>query len=275
MKLKDAIDLLKNAGIDTHDTDVFLLAEHFCGIPQATARFSLDKDITSPNFLDAISRRAKREPLQYILGSWYFMNEKYIVSPDCLIPRPETEILTEQVIELLPKNGELLDLCCGSGCIAISSLAARKDCRAVAVDLFPSTVDIAKKNAVLNSVNDRIEFLISDVTDVNSPRPNKKFDVIVSNPPYIRTEVLKTLEPELAHEPTAALDGGEDGLIFYRSILSHWTTLLSNNGVILFEIGYDQGEELCALAHQADMLCEIKKDFSGLDRIAKINRKCI
>ncbi len=275
MKLKEAIDLLEKAGVDSPDTDVFLLAEHFCGISQATAKFSLDKDITSSDFLDAINRRAMREPLQYILGRWYFMNEEYLVSPDCLIPRPETELLTERVIELLPENGNLLDLCCGSGCIAISSLASRNDCRAVAVDLFPATVAIAKQNAELNSVNERIDFIISDVTDPSAKKPCEKFDVIVSNPPYIRTEVLETLEPELTHEPSAALDGGKDGLIFYRAILSHWTELLADDGVILFEIGYDQGNDLCAIANDADMSCEIKKDFSGLDRIAQIRRKTL
>ena len=105
MKLKEAVELLKKSGVDSPDTDAFLLAEHFCGISHATAKFSLEKDINEQRFLDAIARRANREPLQYILGKWYFMNEEYLVSPDCLIPRPETELLVEQVIKNLPQNG--------------------------------------------------------------------------------------------------------------------------------------------------------------------------
>lgn len=275
MKLRSAIELLEKAGVDSPDTDAFILAEHFCGISKSSAKFSLEKDITDRGFLDAVARRSKREPLQYILGRWYFMNEEYLVSPDCLIPRPETELLTEKVIKLLPENGVLLDLCCGSGCIAISSLAARKDCRAIAIDLFPATIDIAKKNAELNSVDDRIEFLKSDVTDANAQKPTEKFDVIVSNPPYIRTDALETLEPELFHEPAAALDGGEDGLIFYRSIISDWSKLLKDDGTILFEIGYDQGEDLLSIANENNMTCKIIKDFSGLDRIALVKRKVI
>jgi len=275
MNLKEAIELLKNAGVDSPEKDALLLAEHFCGISPVLAKLSPEKDLDFPDFSAAIYRRAKREPLQYIIGRWYFMNEEYIVSPDCLIPRSETELLTEKVIASLPKNGALLDLCCGSGCIAISSLASRSDCSAVAVDLFPATLEIAKKNAELNSVSNRIEFLKSDVTDARSEKPSKKFDVIVSNPPYIKTDVIKTLEPELAHEPVQALDGGADGLIFYRSILSYWTQLLKDGGTVLFEIGYDQGADLCSIANENDMTCEIIKDFSKLDRIAEIRRKTL
>jgi release factor glutamine methyltransferase len=214
------------------------------------------------DYAQAVRRLQDREPLAYVLGEWYFYDETYRVSPACLVPRPETEHLVEELIKRLPQGAIFADLCTGSGCIAISILAHRPDCRAVAVDLSEEALALAKENAALNGVSDRITFLHADVLSGNA-LGNASFDAIVSNPPYIVTEVIDTLEPEVLCEPRIALDGGADGLLFYRVLVSDYRKNVKENGFLLFEIGYDQGEALKALCP-----CEIKRDYSGNDRVA-------
>jgi len=221
-----------------------------------------DKFPDPRDYAQAVRRLQDREPLAYVLGEWYFYDETYRVSPACLVPRPETEHLVEELIKRLPKGAVFADLCTGSGCIAISTLAHRPDCRAVAVDLSEEALALAKENAALNGVSDRITFQHADVLSGNA-LGNADFDAIVSNPPYIVTEVIDTLEPEVLCEPRMALDGGEDGLIFYRVLVNDYRKNVKENGFLLFEIGYDQGEALRALCP-----CEIKRDYSGNDRVA-------
>ena len=221
-----------------------------------------DKFPDPQNYEQAVRRLQDREPLAYVLGEWYFYDETYRVSPACLVPRPETEHLVEELIKRLPKGAIFADLCTGSGCIAISTLVHRPDCRAVAVDLSEEALALAKENAVLNCVSDRITLLHADVLSGNALE-NTRFDAIVSNPPYIVTAVIDTLEPEVLCEPRMALDGGEDGLSFYRALVNCYRNNVNENGFFLFEIGYDQGEALKALCP-----CEIRKDYSGNDRVA-------
>ena len=219
------------------------------------------------DFDNAVKRLEAREPLAYILGEWYFYSEKYKVSPACLIPRPETEHLVDELIASIPKNGRFADLCTGSGCVAISTLVHRPDVTAVAVDISDEALDIAKENAVLNGVSDRITFVKADVLIYDSLN-GTKFDCIASNPPYVVTEVIDTLEPEVLCEPRIALDGGRDGLDFYRVIFDRYKNNLNDNGCIVCEIGYDQGGVLSELYG-----CRIKKDYSGNDRVAKLTLK--
>ena len=218
----------------------------------------------------ALERRIAREPLQYILGKWWFYREEYEVDENCLVPRPDTEILVERAIARLPRDARFLDLCTGSGCVAISTLASRSDCCAVAVDLFPRTLDLARRNAVRNAVEQRVEFLQADV--LMPPPVLGLFDAILSNPPYICTEVMDTLSAEVKHEPAAALCGGEDGLDFYRAILQNWSVLLKPDGFFLFEIGYDQASALCELAKSHGYRAEIFRDYGGNDRVALLSR---
>ena len=184
------------------------------------------------------------------------------VNENCLIPRPDTEHLVDYLIKNLPKNAVFADLCTGSGCIAISVLAHRKDVTAVAVDISEGAISIAKENSVINSVSDRITFICSDILSDN-PLNDGIFDAIVSNPPYIKTDVIDTLEPEVRNEPRIALDGGKDGLDFYKRIFTEYRKNVSPGGFIITEIGYDQGRDILDLFG-----CEIHKDYGGKDRVA-------
>ena len=217
---------------------------------------------TESEYNMAIKRLENREPLAYVIGEWYFYDEKYYVDSSCLIPRPDTEHLVDYLIKNLPQNAVFADLCIGSGCIAISVLAHRKDVSAIAVDISDQALEMARKNSVLNQVSDRITFLHGDILSSNILN-DKKFDAIVSNPPYIRTSVIDTLAPEVQNEPRIALDGGIDGLDFYKAIFSQYVKNVIDGGFIAVEIGYDQGDEMKQLFG-----CSLYKDYGGNDRVA-------
>ena len=267
--------ILESAGIGDSYTcryEAEILVSHFCGIPYAQIPLCRSVVYTAPALMDAVQRRIARYPLQYIIGEWQFCNETYLVSPDCLIPRADTEILVEAAAELLPQGGRFIDLCTGSGCIAVSLLAARKDASGVAVDLYPNTLSLAVKNAERNDVADRFTGCLQDVLKPDFMEKFGKFDLILSNPPYIPTEVVDTLAPEVGFEPRVALDGGNDGLIFYRSLVSRYPQFLTPSGKLILEIGYDQGDLLRGLAREHHLSCEIRKDFGGCDRVAILAR---
>ena len=266
---------LKIAGIENPSLEASLLLEKFCGVDASSLPFMREKDFSCDELYHAIELREAHYPLQYILGEWYFFAEKYIVDENCLIPRSDTEILVEKAVELLPQNGFFADLCTGSGCIAISTLAHRKDCNAFAFEISHGALSLARKNAALNGVSDRLSFFEADIVgDIHVCADGDKgiFDAILSNPPYIRTSVIDSLSDEVKKEPRIALDGGEDGLLFYRTILKKHTHLLKDNGFILFEIGYDQGDEISSLACENGFKCEIIKDLSGCDRVAFLKK---
>ena len=275
MLYSEICEKLKNAGIENFSYEASLLLEKFCGVRSSSITFAYEKDFSSDELLRAVELREKHHPLQYILGEWYFFAEKYIVDENCLIPRSDTEILVEKAIELLPQNGFFADLCTGSGCIAVSTLAHRKDCHAFALEISRGALELAKKNASLNGVADRLSFFEGDVLrdiDAVDGIEDGIFDALLSNPPYIRTAVIDTLSEEVKKEPRIALDGGDDGLLFYRTILEKHTRFLKKNGFILFEIGYDQGEEISALANESGFTCEIIKDLSGCNRVAFLKK---
>ena len=165
---------------------------------------------------DARRRLACHEPLAYVLGETVFFDEYYYVTPDVLIPRPDTERVVEWCLKKLPKSGRLLDLCCGSGCIGISSLVHSRDTEAVSVDISEKALSVAERNAERNGVRERIRLVQADLLKDDFLCEKERFDVIVSNPPYVRTAVVDTLEPECGYEPRIAFDGGEDGMVFYR-----------------------------------------------------------
>ena len=223
--------------------------------------------------LAAVEKRCGGYPLQYILGEWDFYRETYEVCEDCLIPRADTELLVEKAISMLPLGARLLDLCTGSGCVAISTLCARPDATAVAVDLFEKTLAVADRNAQRNGVADRFTPMRADVLQ-KPPTALKDapFSAILSNPPYIRADVMPTLQKEVQYEPKAALCGGVDGLDFYRSILDQWTCLLANDGFILFEIGYDQAKDLIALGQKKGLTASVFADLGGNDRVVLLQK---
>ena len=245
---------LQAAGIENASGEARLLSEHFTG--EALER--------------AVARRETHYPLQYILGEWEFWRETYEVSEDCLIPRADTETLVEQAVRLLPPSAVFLDLCTGSGCVAVSTLASRPDTRAVGVDLFEPTLALAVRNASKNGVAERFEVVRADV--LKTPPVMGDFDAILANPPYICEAVMPELSTEVRHEPHAALCGGVDGLDFYRAILDGWRALLRPNGFFLFEIGYDQAEALCSLAASRGFCATVYRDLGGNDRVVLIRQ---
>ena len=259
MKYAEICERLERAGIANARWEARLLME------ELLSDFSETEDYQSEKLSSAVERRCERYPLQYIIGKWWLARCEFEVSEDCLVPRPDTETVVELAAKLLPNGALFADLCTGSGCIAISVLDLRADTSACAVELYPRTLDIAKRNALKNNVSDRFEGLLGDVLEKNTLE-GRKFSAIISNPPYIRSNVIPTLEKEVQSEPHAALDGGEDGLIFYRAIVDNFSENLETDGFFLFEIGYDQGEDLAKIAQERGFSCEIYKDLGGCER---------
>lgn len=268
MTLHELTEALREGGIDNAAGEARELFLHFGGFPPA-ALVGQDPSLCDPRLSDALTRRLAHEPLQYILGECAFFRETYDVSPDCLIPRADTELLVEQAIALLPRDGCFADLCTGSGCIAVSVLANRTDLRAHAYDISENALSLAERNALRNGVGDRVAFHASDLLREGI---TGTFDALLSNPPYIRTGIIDSLAPELAYEPRLALDGGEDGMMFYRAILNSCLGNLTPRGVILFEIGYDQAEAITALSRAYGLQADVLRDLGGNPRVAKLTR---
>jgi release factor glutamine methyltransferase len=196
-----------------------------------------------------VARRAKREPLQYLLGSQEFDGLDFVVSPSVLIPRHDTETLLEAALSLAPDAKNILDIGTGSGCIAISIAKRLPDSRVSAIDISPEALAVARKNAELNSVT--VEFLQGSFF---APVAGRRFDLILSNPPYITTADLATLQPEVRdHEPKLALDGGPDGLDAYRVLAGSAVQYLNKGGWLMLEIGVGQSEDVARLLASAGL----------------------
>ena len=273
MTYRQLCALFQNAKIEDSEWDALCLMEHFLPVSPSLLRAAPDRDYVSEALEDAIRRRLAHEPLQYILGEWEFYRQTYEVTPDCLIPRSDTEILVETAVRILPIKAKFADLCTGSGCIAISTLAERPDTTSVALEKFPATLALAQRNAQKNGVDTRFCGILEDV--LASPirlAEHAPFDAILSNPPYIPTADIDALSPEVHAEPFVALDGGEDGLIFYRAILKNYSPLLKQDGFFLFEIGFDQAEDLTSLAKEQNFAhVRVIRDFGGNDRVVYIS----
>ena len=263
---------LAEAEIENHRAEAAMLICHFCNVNKAELLLRHDEDFVSPELEAAVAKRVSHYPLQYILGYWDFFNETYRVTEDTLIPRQDTEKLVELAINIMPSEARFIDLCTGSGCVAISTLASRKDCRAVAIDLFPNTLEIARENAETNGVGDRLGVMQADVLDPSFMDDLGTFDAILSNPPYIESEKISLLDEELTFEPNAALDGGDDGLDFYRVIVAEYGKHLFKNGFMLLEIGHDQAKAITTIAAANGFRCEVFKDYGGNDRVAYLTR---
>jgi release factor glutamine methyltransferase len=250
------------------ELDARLLLEYVCGTDRNTLLAHPEREVTkaeAEEFFRLIARREKREPLQYITGEREFMGLTFETSPDTLIPRQDTECLVEEAMKELHDGMEILDLCCGTGCILLSLLKYSNDCKGFGVDLNESAVELAKKNA--KNLGIEAEFAVSDLFEA----VDGKYDVITSNPPYIPTKVIETLDPEVkSFEPMTALDGGEDGLDFYRVIAAEAKNYLKRGGMIFLEIGFDQGEDVSKLLEENGYKnVAVIKDLAGLDRVVK------
>lgn len=224
-------------------------------------------DREAERFDALITRRAAREPLSHIVGSVGFWTLDLIVTRDVLTPRPDTETVVEAALAAVPDRSaplEILDIATGSGAIALALLSELPRARAVATDLSPAALAVARENAARNALTDRITFMETCWADgVDGP-----FDLLVSNPPYIASAVIDTLEPEVRdHEPRMTLDGGPDGLGPYSHLFSEARRLLKPGATAVFEIGYDQGEAALALARAAGFESAVlRRDLGGNDR---------
>ena len=235
-----------------------------------------ESDEKISEYRNLINQRSLRIPLQHILGYQDFMGMRFLVTPDVLIPRQDTEILVEEALKEIHDGMRILDMCTGSGCILISLLKYSNDCSGAGIDISDKALNIAKRNAeglLMDKQNVSCEFLQSDLFD--SFEDDEKFDIIVSNPPYINSDVIATLEPEVRnYDPLIALDGGDDGLYFYQKIIMNADKYLKGGGRILFEIGYDQSKSVTDLLEKYGYTdIETIKDYAGLDRVVKAGRK--
>ena len=267
MTFSDICNVLRESGVESPAFEATELISHFEKVSRAMARFG---DFSSRDLLDAVEMRANGTPLQHILGEWDFMGYTFKVSPDCLIPRADTEMLCSYICENAPKGAVFADLCTGSGCIAIAALLERDDLRAVAVELYPETLKIAKENAALLGVSHRIEFILADVCEDSL---KGEFDMIVSNPPYITTEEMRSLSPEVLCEPHHALTDGGDGLSIIRRIMEIYPAHLKDSAPLVIEFGYKQGEAVTQIANELGLDSHILKDIEGRDRNIVIKRK--
>lgn len=270
MTYNELLARLKAISPEDFSFEARVMAETFTKFKISYLIANKETELDSIELERSLEARERHVPLQYIVGKWDFFGQTYFVDENCLIPRQDTELLVELAIKLLPRGAHFADLCTGSGCVAISTLCEREDTTACAVDKFSATLEIAKRNAEYNGVSERVSMKLADLLCEGDALEGEHFDVILSNPPYIRTRVIDTLSEEVRREPHAALDGGEDGLIFYRRFISDFSQYLKKDGFMLFEIGYDQAEEIKSICEGAGVACEIYKDYAGADRVAKI-----
>lgn len=275
MTIKEAINqgviMLKNENIESPKIKARVLLEYTLKKSREYLIIYDKKDIT-PQQRDEYIRNIKRlirgEPLQYITGLQEFMKLKFLVNKDVLIPRQDTEILVEEVIKIAKEleKPEILDLCTGSGAIAVSIAKYVENAKITAIDISEDALEIAKKNAKFNGVSRNIEFIQSDMF---KKLKNRKFDIIVSNPPYIPTQNIKMLPKDVQNEPFIALDGGVNGLDFYKLISDEGFKYLNKGGYVCLEIGYDQRRSVMDIFNSNDIYVDtyFKKDLCENDRV--------
>ncbi len=237
----------------------------------------LDKDKSS--FVsNVLERRIKGEPIQYILGRTEFMGLEFKVTPDVFIPRPETEVLVETAIKIVQSSEfgarSILDIGTGSGCIAVSLAKFIKNAEVTAIDISNAALEIAKQNALLNNV--AINFLQSDLFANHEPR-TMNHELIISNPPYVLTAEIQTLQPEVQCEPFIALDGGEDGLNFYRRIIDKMHSYLEKGGFLIMEMGFNQKDAIKNILQNSGYfeIIESIKDYNNIDRVIIAKKRLV
>ena len=262
---------LGEADIEEAELDARLLLEFVCGTDRNTLLVHGERDVSEEEYgryCGLIERRAAHVPLQHLTGEQDFMGLTFLVNKDVLVPRQDTEVLVEEAMKHLHDGMRMLDLCTGSGCILLSLLHYSNDCEGVGVDLSARALSVAGKNYEIQLTQRpdmKARFLEGNLFEGLEDR----FDMIVSNPPYIKTDVIDTLMPEVReYEPVMALDGGTDGLVFYRRIAGDAGAYLNGGGMLFFEIGCEQAADVCKIMEAAGFReVEVVKDFAGLDRV--------
>lgn len=260
------IKILTDAGISEAKSDTLLLLDALCQVTRndvlVHGEVELEEDVVAV-YEDALQKRCAHIPVQYITGVQNFMGLDFCVNEHVLIPRFDTEILVEEVMKFLHDGFSILDMCTGSGCILLSLLKYSNNCKGLGVDISADALAVANENK--EKIGIEASFIESNLFE----QVTGKYDIIVSNPPYIRSNVIPTLMEEVRdHEPILALDGTEDGLFFYRKIVEESPNYLSGGGMLFFEIGYDQAEDVSRLMEEAGYKeVTVVKDFAGLDRV--------
>ncbi|SHE81173.1 HemK family methyltransferase [Clostridium fallax] len=265
--------ILKNKKIDTYILDTQLLLGKVLNKDKLwliTNRDTEVEEYKAKEFYNLLEKREKRMPMQYILGSVEFMGIDFYIKEGVLIPRGDTEVLVEEVLERIKEDEKLnlCDLCCGSGAIGLSLATYRKNIKVDLLDIADDPEIVTTNNIKRLNLKDRAEFIKGNL--FNEVKKDKKvYDVIVSNPPYIKEEIIETLMEDVKdYEPRLALSGGEDGLDFYRKIIDESKLVLKNKGILAFEIGYDQAEDVKKLMIENNYYdVKIIKDLANLDRV--------
>ncbi len=267
--LKDGQQILKGNNIPSYKIDCEILMSQILNISREEVLLNLEKEIKKEEiekYFNLINRRKKKEPIAYITNNKSFWRDKFITNKNALIPRPDSEHLVDQTLKIIKKNQSkrILDVGVGSGCLSISILKERTYCKCDAIDLSKNALKLAKINANLHQLSDRIKFYKRDVDNFY----NDKYDLIISNPPYINKHKIKYLG-SINYEPKIALDGGLDGLEVTRKIISKSKHLLKNNGKLILEIGHDQKYKVVNFLNKKNFFInKIIKDYGN-------NTRCI
>lgn len=269
--LSMGIKILKDKGIETPVVDAGVLLCNTVGCDRTYLYAHgerLMENASLDRYTEYLRKRSEGMPVQYITGHCEFMSLDFEVGPEVLVPGPDTEVLVETAARMLASAGKLctvLDIGTGSGCIAVSMAHLLKACMVTAVDISEAALMIARKNAVRNGVSDRLEIMKSDLFGCLDGR---RFDAVLSNPPYIRSGDIQSLQREVRDfEPRVALDGGPDGLVFYRKVIGESPRFLNEQGLLAFETGQGQAAEVATLMECYFTGIEIFRDLAGIDRV--------
>lgn len=273
---REAIKLLRDAGCDSPEFDAQQLISYCFGLNKTQLLMNSGTavdEIKLIHFNDCVSRRCNHEPLQYIIGMWDFHKFSFKVGEGVLIPRPETEILVDFAVEKIQKHNYtvVFDLCCGSGCIGLSIAKLCPSVKVYCADISDKALEYTRQNEELLGA-DNVTVIKTDILESTGffglPRP----DIVISNPPYIRSSDIKGLQEEVSFEPQLALDGGEDGLMFYRALSEIWYPFINRGGYLAMECGEDQAEDIVSLfVNKADK-GRVIKDTAGHNRVVVIAR---
>lgn len=276
--LVEAFDALQRAGVNEARMEATSLLMHVLGVDRAFVIAHPENELSneqSGSFRELLGRRAAREPLQYIVGCQDFFKLRFEVTPDVLIPRPESELIVEAALDVANRESgvSILDVGTGSGCIIISLLNELKKARALATDISSNALEVAERNARRHNVSDRVTFIQADSLAALNQR--QAFSLIVSNPPYIPTGAIATLQREVReYEPLVALESGADGLDHIRALLRETPQLLQPSGYFIFEIGFAQRDAIEQLVDRAIWrLIEVRKDLQGIPRTFVLQKR--
>ena len=272
-------DIEKNLaayGIEDARREAVFFITHYTGVKEADIYLDTKREYDSQALAAAVKKRASRYPLQYILGKWEFCGLPFHVDESCLIPRQDTEIIAEKAAEYLPSDGILLDLCTGSGCILAAALTlsgiGRSSGRGVGVELYNETAETARRNINALSLGSRAEIIVGDAREDLFP-PDVLFDVITANPPYVTTDEMDRLAPELSYEPRHALTDGGDGLAIIRDIIKIYRRHLKPRGIMIIEHGWHQAASVETIAHEYGMAYRCLYDYGKNPRAAILHNE--